>query len=322
MSLPRAKKPRIVIVTRKTLLELLLERHGTPGQARFYVTSRGQAYEPLEVQHRRFEAALHTVMAAVPADQRHVRVDREALDRFLFAPDDVVVIVGQDGLVPNAAKYLQGQLAIGVNPDPGTYDGVLCQHPADSVGALLHWLGAPDERFRIQPRVMASAVREDGQRLLALNEVFIGHRTHQSARYTLVASGKEERHSSSGVICATGTGSTGWATSIARQRGITDLPAPEEARLAWFVREPFPSVSTGASLDAGAIRPGEELVLRSEMGDDGVVFADGIETDRLEFLKGHALRVSLADERLNLVVSPPKPAPPAPPDASTTPPER
>jgi hypothetical protein len=38
------------------------------------------------------------------------------------------------------------------------------------------------------------------------------------------------------------------------------------------------------------------------MGAQGVVFADGIESDRLEFLSGHTLRIGIAEERLHLVM--------------------
>lgn len=305
MTLPDLRLPRIVLVTRKTPFELLLERHGTLGQARFYLESRGQEAAGYQEAHERFHAGLAEVQRAIPPDQRRVRVDRQALDRFLFAPDDIVVIVGQDGLVPNAAKYLSGQLAIGINPDPERYDGVLCQHPPQAMESLLDWVterrGGPG--LRIERRVMALAGREDGQRLLALNEIFIGHQTHQSARYRIQVGSQEERHSSSGVICSTGTGSTGWARSISEQSGIAErLPKPEEPRLAWFVREPFPSVYTQTGLRFGELAAGESLTLRSEMGEGGVVFADGIESDRLEFLAGHRVRIEIAPDSLNLVI--------------------
>jgi NAD kinase len=71
---------------------------------------------------------------------------------------------------------------------------------------------------------MAHARLDDGQQLLALNEIFVGHRTHQSARYRIrPADEQEERHSSSGVIVSTGTGATGWARSIQRS-AQTGLP--------------------------------------------------------------------------------------------------
>jgi NAD kinase len=298
-------RPRIVLVTRRTPLELLLERHGTHAQARFYLESRGQGIRWYEEAHERFEAGLDAVLAAMPPDQRRTRVDRDELDRFLFAPDDVVVMVGQDGLVPNTAKYLSGQLAIGVNPDPERYEGTLCPHPPSAMPDLLRWIARPGsgKAFRVQRRVMALAEREDGQRLLALNEVFVGHRTHQSARYRVRAGEREERHSSSGLICATGTGSTGWARSITTQRHIeAPMPAPEEPRLAWFVREPWPSVATGADLNFGFLAQAQELVCVSEMGEEGVIFADGIESDRVEFLYGHTVRLSVAPQTLNLLV--------------------
>jgi len=296
--------PRLVLVTRRTPYELLLERHGTPGQVEFYLRSRGQDITvPVKAQER-FEKSLAAVQEAIPADQRRVRVDRDQLDRFLFAPDDIILVIGQDGLVPNTAKYLQGQLVVGVNSDPGLYDGVLCRHSPRSIRALLAWLrGSRGPAYRIEERVLARAGREDGQSLLALNEVFLGHRGHQSALYRLRAKGREERQSSSGLICSTGTGGTGWARSIINQRRLSvRLPHPEEPRLLWLVREPFPSVSTGTALDFGLLGEEDVLEITSEMGEGGLLFGDGIESDWVEFLEGQTVRITLADHRLRLVV--------------------
>jgi hypothetical protein len=296
-------RPRLVLITRRTPLEVLIDQFGTYGQARFYLESRGEKISWAEESHQRFEASFAAVQGAVPSDERRVRVDRGDLSSFLFAPDDVVVVVGQDGLVANVAKYLDGQLTIGVNPDPERYDGVLCAHSAEGIPRLLGWLESRDQRvYHLQQRSMAQVEREDGQRLLALNEVFVGHRTHQSARYRLRVDGHEERQSSSGLICTTGTGGTGWAKSIARQRHLELSLGPEEARLAWLVREPFPSVSTGTELDFGMLGSDSGLELISEMGDNGVIFADGIEDDRLDFLNGQVARIQLARQRLHLVV--------------------
>ena len=298
-------RPRLVVVTRKTQLEQLLERHGTHGQAQFYLESRGQTINWAEQSPERFVCALAQVQAAFPSDARRVRLERSDLATFLFAPDDVVVVVGQDGLVPNVAKYLDGQLVLGINPDPEKYDGILCPHPPSGMAPLLEWLAKTareDRTFRIQQRTMALVQREDGQQLLALNEVFVGHHTHQSARYRLHVGEREERQSSSGIVCATGTGSTGWARSIARQRHLDLSLQPEETGLAWFVREAFPSVSTDVDLDFGMLGAADALDVVSEMGEEGVIFADGIEADRLDFLTGQTARISVAAQRLHLVV--------------------
>ncbi len=313
------RSPRYVLLTRKSPLDLLLERYGTLEQARFVLRSRGQDPTWAEEAHARLAAGLATVERAIPEDARRARLDRDDLDRFLFAPDDIILAVGQDGLVANVAKYLDGQPVLGINPDPRGNDGVLCPHPPQRLSRLLEWLDAEAERadagppparrapapgpFRIQRRTMVRAELEDGQRLLGLNEVFAGHRSHQSARYRLRAGGQEERQSSSGLLCASGTGSTGWARSIARQRGLEGrLPEPEQGRLAWLVREPFPSVATGVGLDFGLLGGADELEVISEMPEDGVVFGDGIERDALEFVAGQRLRIGLAPSALRLVV--------------------
>lgn len=294
--------PRVVLVTRPTPLDEFLNRLGTRGQVEFFLRSRGQSIERYEEEHDRFSGALAEVLTAIPAEQRRVRVDRDELDRFVFAPDDLVLVIGQDGLVANVAKYLDRQLVVGINSDPERFDGVLCRHQPGDVQPLLQSVIHGRGHLGLERRTMARAIREDGEELIALNEIFVGHRSHQSARYSLTIRGQSERQSSSGLIIATGTGATGWARSIARQRRIETLPLPEEPRLSWFVREPFPSVATGTSLDHGVIAPGETIEVTSEMGTGGVLFADGIESDWLDFLDGNQLNVRLATRTLDLVV--------------------
>lgn len=298
-----ASLPRVVVVTRKTPFELLLERWGTHTQAAFYLESRGQRMADYELAHERFLAALQTVQRQLPVTRRQTRVDRSHLDRFLFSPDDIVAFVGQDGLVANAAKYLRGQLALGINPDPTNYEGVLVPHPPERFSELLSYAdGGLQERFTVQARTMVEATREDGQKLLALNEIYIGHRTHQSSRYRINYGGKAERHSSSGVIVASGTGCTGWTRSIATPlREAPPLPMPEDERLVFFVREAWPSVATGTDVTKGVIPDGQKLTLASDMPEEGIAFGDGIESDPVEFLSGHTLELAVSETKLRLV---------------------
>lgn len=292
--------PRVVVVTRPTDLSSLLARHGTREQARFFLASRGQAIEELERRHAAFAAALQTVIAAIPPSWRRAKVERADLDRFVFEPKDIVVVVGQDGLTANAAKYLQGQRIIGVNPEPERYDGILVPHAPKATAKLLR--AAAESSADVEARTMVAVTLDDGQRLIAVNELYFGHRTHQSARYRIAWRGAEERQSSSGIIVTTGTGATGWARSIVRQRRTeVELPAPTELCVAFFVREAFPSKATGTKLTDARVEAGEHLAITSEMNDDGVIFGDGIEDDRMAFGWGQQARVEVAQERLMLV---------------------
>src|SRR4051812_26827329 len=186
--------PRCVIVERPTEFRELLARHATRGQARFFLEQRGMSIEEVEARDAQFAAARATVLAAVPADWRTAVVARDELDRFLFGEDDIVIAVGQDGLVANVAKYLGGQPVIGVDPSPGRNAGVLVTHAPAAVADLLADVVA--SRAVLQRRTMVAASVDDGQRLTALNEVFVGHLGHQSARYELTVGGMREHQSS------------------------------------------------------------------------------------------------------------------------------
>jgi NAD kinase len=294
-------RPRVVVVTRPTDYQALVAAHGTREQARFFLAGRGQRLEEVEERHLRFEEALQQVLQAIPLDWRRSRVPREDLASFVFEPADLVVPLGQDGLVANVAKYLDGQLVLGVNPDRGSVDGILVRHAPAALAELLREAAAG--RCKVEARTMVEARLDDGQRLLALNEVFVGHRTHQSARYRIDVGGQAERQSSSGLIVSTGTGATGWARSIQLQRRAPlELPQPAERRLVFFVREAFPSRTTGTGLDGGSLEAGKSLAVTSEMNEDGVIFGDGIELDRLDFAWGKTAVVALAGERLQLAI--------------------
>lgn len=292
--------PRAVVVSRATEYEQLLAEHGTRGQAEFFLHTRGRDIAEPEERHRRLVEARDRVVAAIPRQWRRAMADRSDLDRFLFEPDDVVVAVGQDGLVPNVAKYLGSQPVIGVNPDPDLYEGVLVRCTAAQVEELIHL--AVSGRAPVEERTMVEARLDDGACLVALNEVFVGHRSHQSARYRLSIGGAELHQISSGLIVTTGTGATGWARSISLERhsGIA-LPAPGEPRLAFFVREPFPASGSHIEVSEGEVTAGETLTLWSEMEAGGTVFGDGIESDSLPFDWGRRVTVGPSARRLRLV---------------------
>ncbi|WP_203667862.1 NAD(+)/NADH kinase [Cellulomonas pakistanensis] len=296
-----ALAPRAVVVHRRSELDELVDRHGTRGQVEFFLRTRGRTLAEVQERHDALADALARTRTAIPVDWRRGEVERADLHRFAFEPEDVVLVVGPDGLVANTAKYVGGQPVVGVDPEPGRNPGVLVRHRAAAVPAVLAAVVAG--RARVEQRALVRARLDDGTRLDALNEVFVGHRSHQSARYRLrVPGGAVERQSSSGLVVATGTGATGWAASLARGRAdAPPLPAPGAPVLAWFVREAWPSPTTGAGLTAGLLEPGAGLEIAVE-SDELVVFGDGLEADRLTATWGQSVTLDVSERRLHLVL--------------------
>ena len=298
---------KIIVVTRATRLEELVTRLHTREQARFYIEHMGGDFSQYEREHERYHAARHLVAETLRGAWRHQIIERAFLPNFLFGPQEIVVALGQDGLVANTLKYLDEQPLIGINPDPERNDGVLLPFRASDLAALLPEV-ARDQR-PIRTVTMARATLSDGQVLHAVNDLFIGPRTHTSLRYEISIGEQRETHSSSGLIVSTGLGSTGWMKSIVTgSASIADAaasayqPLPWDAdRLLFAVREPFPSRTTQVSLVHGTIEASAILRLSSLTPENGVIFSDGIEADYLAFNSGTLAEIGVADRRGHLV---------------------
>lgn len=305
---------RLVIVVRPTRLDELVARFNTVGQARFYVESLGADFSDYLAEHEHYQTALTATEDALREIGRVHRLQRAHVPSYLFGPTDIVVVLGQDGLVANTLKYLDGQAIVAVNPDPARWDGVLLPFTPHDVGPAVRDHLA--ERRQMREIVMARAQLNDGQVLFAVNDFFVGPRGHVSARYVLALQDRQERQSSSGIIVSTGLGSTGWMRSVyAGWAGMNaallgNKPAVEDdGRFAWdipelrfYVREPFPSRSSQAELVFGRVQETDSLCITSLMPENGIIFSDGIEADSLAFNSGAIATIGVADRRGLIVV--------------------
>ncbi|MDR3159281.1 MAG: hypothetical protein LBU11_09840 [Zoogloeaceae bacterium] len=391
---------RIVVIIRETRLKAVLESQNTLSQAKFYINSLGGDFGEYEEEHQQYNESVRIARKNMEGLGNLQLLERKYLPNFIFAPDDLVVVIGQDGLVANTLKYLDNQPVIGVNPDPGRWDGVLLPFVPRDMAKIV---GETLRGWRKMEEVsMAKARIQNGQELLAVNDFFIGQRTHVSARYVIKHGGLKEPQSSSGVIVSTGLGSTGWMKSVLAGAsrisssvighpygggqendrllaeveddiahaaagaavpeedellyaaaapppdevsqeppdliGLSDIPdaAPmtrekeslfkgflrrtrkkqsygfselssvigkwKSEELLFAVREPFPSKTTGTSLVFGKISRDEPLKIESLMGENGVIFSDGMESDFLAFNSGAEAVITLAEKRGRIVV--------------------
>lgn len=298
-----------IIVKNKTRLESLIERFNTKAQAKFYIESLGGNFDDYELEHEIFHASLNSLQTQLSRVVKNKTVERIYLPSFIFSAKNLIVVIGQDGLVANTAKYSNGCPIIAVNPDKERYDGVLL--PFNTTDFRIGVENVLSNKFESKTMRFAEAKLNDGQRLLAFNDLFIGASSHVSARYKIAFNQKTEEHSSSGLIVSTPAGSTGWLSSIFNMAyGVTNMfeknlkpkrPKLSNDELLFAVREPFQSIRTQTEITAGIIKNQNHLTIESLMPSGGVIFSDGIETDFLKFNSGSIATIRIAPETAKIV---------------------
>jgi NAD kinase len=333
----------VIIVKRPTRLEMLETRFNTKEQAKFFIEKRkvaskqkkislkGDALSKNEIveletvaikeaeqefsdysqEHEQFYKSLNIVKENLRKDFKIKVLEQRYLPNYIFSDNDIIIVVGQDGLVANVAKYVGNLPIIGINPDTERYDGVLLPFtPYDFRVAFDMVLTG---NYNKQEVTMAEVRLNDGQSLLAFNDIFIGINSHASASYTIEYRKERENHLSSGIIISTGAGSTGWLSSFFNmanaftQRFLGNVhidyePFDREAEnLMFVVREPFVSRSSEANIVVGTILQGEYLTIESNMPRDGIIFSDGIQSDYLEFNSGTIAEIRIAEQKAVLV---------------------
>ena len=308
-----AAERKVVLVTRRTRLDELVARHHTLAQAKFYIEHLGADFSDYLRENAAYAESLHASVEALQAWGRYQLVDRAYLPNFVFGADDIVVALGQDGLVANTMKYLDGQPLVGVNPEASRWDGVLLAFAPTDLKSLIG--DVAHQRRATKSVTMAEARLSDGQLLRAVNDLFIGPRSHASALYEIELGERRESQSSSGIIVSTGLGSTAWLKSVVTGSwGIADAlhsarakheyrpQAWDSSQLTFAVREPFPSKASTTELVYGSVTAQQPLRLRSRMPENGVIFSDGMESDFLRFTAGMEATITIAERQGRLVV--------------------
>ena len=332
-----------IIVIRPTRVEQLKTRFNTKDQAKFYIKQKKVASKQKSISLNAFNLEKNEVMAqeaaaVEEAEDEYLDYEKEDsafhdaledvkrqlskilkikileqkyLSNYIFSDKDLVIVLGQDGLVANTAKYVGKIPIIGVNPDQNRYDGVLLPFDVDNFIVAVKDILASN--YHKQEVTMAQIKLNDGQTMLAFNDFFIGINSHASANYTIEYNNLTERQSSSGIIISTGAGSTGWLSSLfnmangfirefEHQRKIELETIERDSNLLIFVvREPFLSKTSQANIVVGKIGKGQVLKIESNMPENGIIFSDGIQKDFLDFNSGSIAEITIAEQKAILV---------------------
>ena len=153
---------KLVLITRKTRLEGLIERFNTRSQAKFYIEHAAGDFADYECEDDAYRAALEVLRRTLEFGIPVQMVDRSLVPTFQFQKEDVVITLGQDGLVANTAKYAGAQPIVAINPEPTRFDGILLPFLPDqarmAVGRVL------EKKANTREVTLASVTLSDGQR--------------------------------------------------------------------------------------------------------------------------------------------------------------
>ena len=303
----------VIVVTRRTRLQELISRFNTRAQAKFYIEHSGGDFSEYDQESETYKRAQDQLHKLLPSNLKVQFIEREFVSNFVFTQSDIIVVLGQDGLVANTAKYVGNQPIIGINPDPSRYDGILVPNTLTGLRPALE--SVLEDRANTKNVTLALAQLSDGQKLLAFNDLFIGARSHISARYRIQLEKQSEQQSSSGVLISTGAGSTGWLSSVfnmvASVNQFLGKGRTKSLKLSWddpallyVVREPFISKHSTAEMVAGILNSGTKMIIESRMATEGTIFSDGVESDFMPFNAGSVATISAAPNKARLVMAP------------------
>ncbi len=226
---------------------------------------------------------------------------------------EILISLGGDNNFQYASGYREDGLLLGLNSDPG---------PNGSHGKLL-WGTVENfapyaERLLKGDYIVQPWVRLD----LDLNGRFAGRASNQislgashprfMSRHVLeTPDGRRVEQTGSGLLVATGAGSTGWYRS---ERGTTRFDFPRDAQEAhWFIRaaqrEDDDSV---CELAEGVLYPGEKLIVRSlnarggYASTDDECFPDDVQLaqdrDVLNFNRGAVATIRISEHPLRVIM--------------------
>src|ERR1700690_1239567 len=128
---------KLILVTRRTRLQELVERFNTRSQAKFYIEHAGGDFADYEREEEAYHQALDVLRRSLEFGVPQQLVERSLVPTFQFQKEDLVVTLGQDGLVANTAKYVGNQPIVAVNPEPTRFDGVLLAFEPDQARAAV-----------------------------------------------------------------------------------------------------------------------------------------------------------------------------------------
>ena len=284
---------RVLVIYKKSAYQIyVLERKNRlfVGRGR---KALGWDIQRLQQAHTAHQRTLQMVVRTLTASGLAYRVIYRAMAHD-YTPYDLVISVGGDGTVLEAARGITRQLLLGINSDPGRSAGSFCRADARSFKRLLEAVldgGARTQRLqRLQLILNGEALR-----FSVLNDILVAHENPAAmSRYWISIDARQEEQRDSGLWISTAAGST----AAMRSPGGRILPRGSMA-IQYLTRELYRPSGVAYHLSGGVI-PGHRTIAPRSLVRQGMVYLDGAHR-LLPFRYVHRLRVVASPIPLRIV---------------------
>lgn len=219
--------------------------------------------------HERQMRALKKVLNQFP-EARVIPQDK--ISRKNLAGADLIISLGGDNHFQHVSHFAGNSVVAGVNSDPTLSEGSLTTFTPDQLAKvasrILEGRFGVEEWTRLQVTLNGKKLQD-----LALSEVFLGEAARcQMSRFRISGGGLSEVQKCSGLLVATGAGSSGWYDAAGRYLFAGGNRFPRTKKSFRFVTtEPFQGRLSKPSLLNGSV---SRLKVRSLNDTHGVVVLD------------------------------------------------
>ena len=213
---------------------------------------------------------------------------------------DLVISFGGDNSFTYTSHFVNNCPIIGINSDPLRSTGALCEWSAKDLEKTASDI--INERYEVKEWTRLAATINTEKIMNATSEYFFGERGRKEmTRHVMVYRGKEYDQKCSGIIIATGAGSTGWYHS-ANMHVFPEgnIFSKTEQKAAFIITEPYRYARREDDVFAGDLLPGEEIILHSLSDSEGYASSDSWE--EYSFTRGKTAKIAISSEPLRVVV--------------------
>jgi len=191
---------------------------------------------------------------------------------FAYARPDLLLVLGGDNSFTAVAARSCDVPIMAINSDP-----------VSSVGYLTRWRIDTDENFATTMQAIEgehnvedwTRLEDNLVRIPAISEMYLGETKRKDmSRLVIEFGGESYETKCSGLVVATGVGSTGWYHSINADRTLEENQfAPTDKLAKFVVTEPYRS-NNAHILKRGEFGVGDKLVVHSLNDDGGLISTD------------------------------------------------